>query len=48
MINFVVTHAKEIGLIFFVCFFCAVVVQVYVRGQKTTYQDYANIPLKED
>jgi len=48
MIDFITTYSKEIGLIFFMAFFFGVIIQLYVRGKKTIYQNYANIPLQED
>lgn len=48
MINFLVKYSPLIALIFFFTIFCIVIFMVFRPKTKKTYQDYANIPLKED
>ena len=48
MMAFLFDHAQEIGLIFFLVFFSAVFVRVYVLNTSKAYDDCATIPLRED
>ena len=48
IIDFIADNAALIGLIFFFSAFCLVVIMLFLPKQKKKYQDYANIPFKED
>jgi cytochrome c oxidase cbb3-type subunit 4 len=37
-----------VGLLFFVCFFAAVLVWLFRPGAKKEFKDYGDIPLKDD
>ena len=47
MIDFIAKHAAIIGLLFFFLFFIAVIISLYLPGNKKKFEDYKNIPLKE-
>lgn len=47
MLDFVTTHAGLIGLLFFFVFFTLMALWVFRPGAKKSYQDHADIPLKE-
>ena len=47
MIDFIMSNATLIGLLFFFCFFVGVLIWVYRPGSKSTYKNFAEIPLKE-
>lgn len=48
MIDFIVTNAGLMGLIFFFILFLGIVAWTYRPGSKRKYQKYAYIPLNED
>jgi cbb3-type cytochrome oxidase subunit 3 len=47
IINFIADNAAIIALLFFFIIFCGVVIMLLCNNKKQ-YQDYAQIPLKED
>lgn len=48
MIDFLADHAGMIGLLFFFAFFCVVAISTYRPGSKSTYNNFAKIPFKEN
>lgn len=48
MIEFLVSHATLIGLLFFFTFFCVMGLWVFRPGAKKIYKEQARIPFEEN
>ncbi len=48
MIDFIVSNAGMIGLLFFLTLFLAIALWIFRPGSLKKYQKYAYIPLNED
>lgn len=48
MIDLLIKQAPTIATLFFFIFFCYIVFSVFKKGAKKKFNEYAQIPLKEE